>query len=1589
MSQVTYNINGIPATFQTAGSNNSLLQKAFLNVEADTTLDFVRISVFQNSVIKRQFTDAIPASIQANVVELNPLEDGLDPSVRQLNLNIPPTTVRYEFIRNINLPGNFFIKDISTDGTEVRIKSVSVTNTQSVFDTLNSALNSSSYLPTIMVRVAQNSAYQLLNVSLYRGDIVLKLAENVNQAAVVNSTITVEEHIANPVEFVLTSTETLEEKKITYIKGPNFGIELEDQSNVSTEFLDYNELFAYPVTSSLSRISSEINGSGLGINVDYSDFTNFVHFSSAKERLANFRYKVELVQQYELEKAANASITNATSAVSASNIYYDNLIKGILDKLDGYERYLYYESSSITWPKSNNTQPYLNLTSSAAAVDSWYTDLYTSASLYDELNESGLEYTTPEFIRQNDANAPYSLFVNMIGQHFDELWLYAKDITNKYSGDNRLNHGVSKDLIAKTLQSFGVKLYSSNFSTGNLSSLLLGEWYDSGSEQITSFVTASNEPTPDKDVLLETYKRIYHNLPYLIKTKGTERGLRALINCFGIPDTFLQIREFGGVDRDGYPEYLTDELGEFLGTQAYQELVTRQGGPFFGPDYEPVDKIRLANTGSIVSGDTLSKYVSIIKEDTKYTQDDHLLEVGFSPTYYVNEFIQNHITASFNIDNYIGDPRQASSRRYYDLQPIVSSSLGSLERYEVYDFVRLIKFYDNQLFKMIKDFVPARAVTDSGIIIKPHLLERSKYPVPAFEGTRPEYTASIDTAFITASDAGVLSSVSTAYSASILGKEGYVNEIFNTEEAKYTGELKGTEILVTGGELNELNPFKEILQPTATYNTVTQYIGLDTNNYLYGYPISPGNIYILWEEGKGGVYYASYIKLPLAPSTGSVNFENSFRNGVDYITIGGIAYYIEDVNFGTTAVLLRLNSLGTSLGYSPNPALLPITQSNNVVDVMVEPFVVDNITNSDYNALHNNASTIANSAKAKLVDYSSGMLVPHNIEALRNNTAQPATLQEYVYESNGFKSSRYRGKQLNGNAFNYYTPGDISFGKTPVAENKSTFFCYFNEVSDASPVMKEYLDVDLRYLVDDEGTYLDIFPESEEFALLQQTFRDGGKSKISLDNTTYLGYYMASVNGDHKVFKTGRRAQAVVYSHSSSVGPNYTGSIEFGEDRTVSNYEGKYNLSSNQSPTYSNPDTGYVVLYDNQISQGSAGSYNSTTGEYTLGVTSPFDISFNASILFDSLDNKTVFNKKDDVEVIVEYNDGTGWSQLQHNLVDITGDIVLKKPSVGGPAALIGAGVGLGAAAGASAFASTAFLGAATVALGGAAAVGAPVLLVLGAAGLVAGSVIGLGTGALIRPNLVGDPYEFEVGAGSSDNIIDIVALPFYRSTGLPVPLQAGDKVRVRFYSKNGDFELKTNSRLEIIQAIRPVVSWDANYWIAGSHPLTTLVAGGQLVNGSRYLFTVGSVADVYGSKQSSSGSASNDYPAVQLPFVVKPGDQIRFSNDERYTYNIVGVKAPGFIGTYDLQGGGTWSDTGTQLVLTLDPPLIPALTGSNAIQSFVIRTFVNDPKNIIVTGTKPSGSTSGGIIQPEFLTDRTQKTLKRILPNLRKELLG
>jgi hypothetical protein len=385
----------------------------------------------------------------------------------------------------------------------------------------------------------------------------------------------------------------------------------------------------------------------------------------------------------------------------------------------------------------------------------------------------------------------------MIGQHFDNLWLYSKAVTDKYDGDNRLDRGISKDLVAEALKNFGVKLYTSNKSTEELFSMFVGQAYQPGNEVINNHVTATLVGTIDPveqssfdNYQKEIQKRIYHNLPLLLKSKGTERGLRALINCFGISSDILTINIFGGRNTEKLPFY-----GDSQSTST------------------SLDKVRLDYTGSIVPGNTLSTDVSIVKRDKLFTDDLHQIEVGFSPTTNVDNHIIRQLGPKFDIDKYLGDPRNLYTNNYDGLGKLLSDIAVQLDTYNLQDYVRLIKFFDNVIFKTVKDFIPARVNADTGIIIKPNLLTKNKAKGIQVEGTRPEFSGSIDTAFISGSHGGSFRSGSQEYSTVwtdvVQTPFGLgTRDPHEHEEPKYNGEFSGSLVVVSDGELNRDNPFK-------------------------------------------------------------------------------------------------------------------------------------------------------------------------------------------------------------------------------------------------------------------------------------------------------------------------------------------------------------------------------------------------------------------------------------------------------------------------------------------------------------------------------------------------------------------------------------------------------------------------------------------------------------------------------------------------------------------------------------------------------------------------------------------------------------
>ena len=1064
-------------------------------------------------------------------------EISLDPEadVRTQGFNRGSVNTKYNFFRKLIASGpdlrqNFWIKEISRSRTEIKAARQDLSNLElaTAFNEFNGTSGTDAYYPDFLLDFGLDIQIIAVNAVYVeeegQGYVIFKLYEPLPTDFDVKSLFWVVSQVAEPVEFNVTINVAPDLVPTSFpLRGANYKVSITDKISKTTPYFNYASLFLTSVTSSYQQLKSLMDEKGIQINVDYGSFDNFIHFSSATERLYNFRYKVQQIE------SASSGLTSTNT--NSSRITLQSQIDNIIEKFDGYEYYLYFTSASTAWPKTSTTQPYPLYSATSSQVTSWlgsdYTtpsdttmSMYFSSSRYDNGNKNWLQYTTPGYIRDDQNNGPYLVFLDMIGQHFDNIWIYLKDLSNRYSAENNPFVGVSLDQVGDALRSFGINLYTNTNVSDNIyysllginqtgsalpvtssaysvvdpisSSLfpLAGQPYLTASlslppfgqefisQYVTTFITASAGVTssfatlPAEQIKSEIYKRLYHNLAYLLKTKGTDQGVKALITTYGIPEDILSVNEYGGYN-------IYDIAG-------IQELNN--------------DNI---TTGSVlnISSSLLSPFTTLQYYQNDFDRTSVDVEVGFSPTNNINAAITSsgYVTASnepgyFNIMQYIGAPDLQYTPTYAPLVELENTFFTNtftgnaetgLTRFNVWDFIRSIKYYNNSLFKMIKDFVPARANLSTGIIIRSHILERNKYPrhqpyvmisgsfgdigLSYIEGSAPggylyntSYTASIP--------------VQYQSSSNYLGNaSGTIPYISNTGIENYTGQYSGSNIIIS-------NYFPQV--------GVSSYLAPNTSSVPY-------------TAVSGNIMFTTYsLNYLLNNVTGSV-----------------ISQKFLDLDYNSNQII------PTNYGL--------ITQSINKSNV-IGPYSQSQQPYSQY-----------------------------------------AQVQDYNYYLLRSTMPRYSGSYLSGLYYNIYTtqsatyPGDISYGNSPVINYYTSKLGLFTQIQSSS-FIPGAVNASLAYQADVSGGLAELNQNNKNWQDIQNTFVAGETLTIKqFDNKKYSN--QVATDGIKTIYNSGYNYTPELYFQT---GVDNTIYFQYTGDSNVSNFIASltgisnYYISGTASPTY-------------------------------------------------------------------------------------------------------------------------------------------------------------------------------------------------------------------------------------------------------------------------------------------------------------------------------------------------------------------------------------------------------------------------------------
>lgn len=273
------------------------------------------------------------------------------------------------------------------------------------------------------------------------------------------------------------------------------------------------------------------------LNIEFTDYNNFVHFGSAYKRLQAFNEKL-----IKIDELTSASISSSVSSSTISLRFKAQEKENIIRNFDPYEQFLYYATSSLpytasafyvtgeveynptgSWPKQADGTPYSPY--STVAIN-WLTAQSAIAQRYDSNNPNYLILNLPKHIQEDTDSTDFLTLFDMVGHLVDNIKVYIDQFPNIYATSINPLEDLSMDQVYEVAQSFGLKL-------PNVYAL----------ENLQTFNAQFAGESGSRSYVAETWKRFLHSMVYFNKTKGSRTSFDALLNTYGINSPVLQIKE--------------------------------------------------------------------------------------------------------------------------------------------------------------------------------------------------------------------------------------------------------------------------------------------------------------------------------------------------------------------------------------------------------------------------------------------------------------------------------------------------------------------------------------------------------------------------------------------------------------------------------------------------------------------------------------------------------------------------------------------------------------------------------------------------------------------------------------------------------------------------------------------------------------------------------------------------------------------------------------------------------------------------------------------------------------------------------------
>ena len=372
-----------------------------------------------------------------------------------------------------------------------------------------------------LIKILNHSSY--FNASDGSFNVQVKLDQPLPLQYNVKSTCWISNISIAPVYFKVNLFTSKVSRKV-FLNDINFDVKMNDV-NSSTQVLDGVDEFT--LDQSKIRLKEKYND----LYIDYTDFNNFINYSSAELRTKIAKNKIKDYNKLEtVKKTTITSSLNTNSLISSS---YSQLVSQktiqqieLLNTFDEYESYLFFNSSSID-------------------------DMIEEGIIYDSNNYNSLVYQLPSYVKEDTDSADYIKFTAMIGHFFDNILVFIKKFPKSYPISNNDSNYYPKNYIDELLNSFNWNIDIDKFSQSDLNQLYFNNQVISGNNSSSYFDYA-------KSIL----NRFANNISSVYKSKGTANSFEMIRTMFGIPAELISVKEYGSADafsnRDNY--FVSDDI---------------------------------------------------------------------------------------------------------------------------------------------------------------------------------------------------------------------------------------------------------------------------------------------------------------------------------------------------------------------------------------------------------------------------------------------------------------------------------------------------------------------------------------------------------------------------------------------------------------------------------------------------------------------------------------------------------------------------------------------------------------------------------------------------------------------------------------------------------------------------------------------------------------------------------------------------------------------------------------------------------------------------------------------------------------------